>query len=82
MYAAPIDLHTILTLGYCVNIVAKPMLAAIITTLRPIKIPAKKGVPFFIPNAAPVAARANGAGPGEPSKIAAVLISTINESSN
>ncbi len=81
MYAAPINWQTILKLGNCENNVAKPAVAPIIATLRPNKIPTKNGIPFLTPNVAPVAAKAKGAGPGEPNKRAVVVIKTINDSS-
>lgn len=53
-------------------------MAPIIVTLRPHKIPVKNGNPLSIPNAAPLAANAIGAGPGEPNKGVVVVIKTIN----
>ena len=48
--------------------------------IKPIKIPIKKGMPFLIPKVAPVAAKASGAGPGEPSNKAVMVIREIKAS--
>jgi hypothetical protein len=53
-----------------------------ITNPKPATIPSKKGIVLEVPKIALLAARASGAGPGEPNNRAVAPIRTSSESTN
>ncbi len=77
MYAPPIIWTRFFAFGNVLKSVARPRAAPAMAIASPRIIPVRKGNLFFMPNEAPLAARAIGAGPGEPSSSAVVEINAI-----